>query len=75
MSSTFDDLPGWTFDIQEISMGSYQIVAKDTAGRRMIKKGPESELSGMMIECKEYARKFIPPSKPRSDQLAAYIFF
>jgi len=32
MKETFPDLPGWTFDIREVSAGMYEVVVTDTNG-------------------------------------------
>ena len=39
MQKEFTDLTGWIFDIDELSYGVYKVVARDLAGRSIVKTG------------------------------------
>jgi hypothetical protein len=32
---TFDDMPGWQFEIDEVSMGVYEVIVRDAAALRV----------------------------------------
>lgn len=53
MSRTFPDLPEWSFDIDEVSAGVYQIIATDRQGRRISKTGIDPE--ALIQECRREA--------------------
>lgn len=55
MIKTFLDLPGWNFDMDEVSAGVYEVVAKDAKGHRISLKG--TNLDEVIEECKKMARK------------------
>jgi len=40
---TFVDMPGWTFDLDELSVGVYGISVSDSTGRRYQAKGPDPD--------------------------------
>lgn len=54
MKRSFPDLPEWSFDIDEISAGVYQIIATDRGGHRISKTGIDPD--GLIDECKREAR-------------------
>ena len=50
MSRRYPEFPGWTFDIDEISAGVYELVAKDARGRTITKFS--TDLERLIEECK-----------------------
>lgn len=60
MRRSFSDLPEWSFDIDEISAGVYQIIAIDRKGHRISKTGIDPD--GLIDECRHEARSMIPSS-------------
>lgn len=53
MKRTFLDLPGWSFDIDEVSAGVYQVVAANEEGGRVTKTGIDPEI--LIAECRSEA--------------------
>lgn len=43
MKKVLDHLPNWTFDLDEVSAGVYQVVATHVAGCRVEVKGTEPD--------------------------------
>ena len=67
MKRTFLDLPGWSFDIDEVSAGVYQVIATDEEGRRITKIGIEPEM--LIAECRSEAvniHRNSSPNRPTS---------
>lgn len=60
MTKTFDDLPGWNFDIDEISANVYRVKAHDEAGRNVEKTG--LNLEKLIEECREFALEHLNSS-------------
>ena len=40
----FPELPGWNFEIEEVSAGVYEVKARDVAGRSISLKGVDPEM-------------------------------
>lgn len=40
----FEELPNWTFEVQETSANVYKVIASDTAGRSVEKQGLDPEV-------------------------------
>jgi hypothetical protein len=55
MKREFLDLPEWSFDIDEVSAGVYQVAATDRTGQRMSKTGVDPE--ALIEECRNEVRK------------------
>jgi len=55
MKKSFPDLPGWTFEVDEISAGVYQVVGRDEIGNNVRSKG--IDLDKVISECKMKARQ------------------
>lgn len=53
MNRTFAELPGWIFDIDEVSAGVYQVVASDIDGHRICRTGTDPD--ELIEECKNDA--------------------
>lgn len=51
MPTTFEELPGWTFVIEEVSAGVYKALGMDEAGRSVEMSGLDPE--AMLEECKK----------------------
>ena len=39
MKRTFDDVPGWTFEIDEVSVNVYEVIGTDSVGHKVQMKG------------------------------------
>jgi hypothetical protein len=53
MKKTYPDLPQWTFDIDEVSAGVYEVIGKDTTGHVVSSKGIDVDL--LIQECRNDA--------------------
>lgn len=45
MTIRFEELPGWDFDVREVSAGVYRVTGQDQAGRRVVTEGLDPEAS------------------------------
>ena len=52
---TFPELPGWTFDLDEISAGVYRVRGVDEAGRSVEATGTDPD--ALVDECRKSAVK------------------
>jgi len=52
---TFPELPGWTFDLDEISAGVYRFRGVDEAGRSVEATGTDPD--ALVDECRKSAAK------------------
>jgi len=43
MKQSFQDVPGWTFEIEEVSANVYEITGKDNVGHKVQMKGTDPE--------------------------------
>jgi hypothetical protein len=59
MSETFKELPGWTFEIDEVSANVYQVKGHDEVGRAVERTG--TDIDTILEECKKYAREQLNP--------------
>jgi len=50
---TFPDLPGWTFDVDEVSAGVYRAVGVDESGRSVQATGTDPDR--LLDECRSAA--------------------
>ena len=50
-----DDLPGWTFEVQELSSSSYEVIGFDHGGHRLQKRG--SDVEALILEVRAAAKK------------------
>ena len=57
MPIEFPDLPGWTFNVEEVSFGVYRVFGRDEAGRSIAKSGtdPDTLLEECRIEARDLA--------------------
>jgi hypothetical protein len=55
MKQAFDDLPDWSFEIEEQSAGVYVATGKDKAGRSVVVTGVDPE--HLLQQCKTDAIK------------------
>jgi hypothetical protein len=49
------ELPGWSFDVQEVSAGVYEVTGTDALGHRVQTKGTDCD--ALINECREAAAK------------------
>lgn len=54
---------GWSFQVEEVSAGVYQVTGTDRAGRRVTLTGTEPE--EVLEECKRNAMRISQAAKPR----------
>ncbi len=73
MAIEFEELPGWHFDADEISMGIYKATGRDQQGRNVEATGTDPEelikkcrQSAAQIMAAERAAKIYPSSGHRS---------
>lgn len=74
MKQTYDDCPGWGFEVDEVSVGVYQVRATDAQGRRVETKGFDPDL--LIAEVKRdalamSARAEAPASAPAANKVRA----
>lgn len=50
-----DAIPGWAFEVDEVSAGVYLVIGTDREGRRVEKKGLDPDT--LVEECKRAARE------------------
>jgi hypothetical protein len=53
VKKTFAELPAWTFNMDEVSAGVYEVIGTDEAGHRVSAKGPD--LDAVLEECRRQA--------------------
>lgn len=58
---TFPELPGWTFDVDEVSAGVYRAVGVDEAGRSVQATGIDPDQ--LLDECRRAAASMRGASK------------
>jgi hypothetical protein len=64
MREEFSDLPGWTFEIDEVSNNLFQVVGRDSYGNRVEAMGVNSEAKPLE-DCKRAAAKLIEDQRRR----------
>ena len=52
---TYPDLPKWVFDIDEVSAGVYEVVAKDDLGHEISEQG--IDVADAIENCKRRAKE------------------
>ena len=52
---TFADLPGWTFEVDEVSANVYRVTAMDDAGRRTEQSGTDPD--ALIDEARQWAAR------------------
>ncbi|HEV3189822.1 MAG TPA: hypothetical protein VGY54_04955 [Polyangiaceae bacterium] len=55
MKKVFDQLPGWSFEIDEVSAGVYEVTATDAQGHRVQAKG--TDYDALLNECRVSAAR------------------
>ena len=55
MKKTFSELPAWSFDMDEVSAGVYEVVGSDNHGHRVSAKG--TDLDAVLADCRTQALK------------------
>ncbi len=61
MNKQFKGIPGWTFDVNEVSAGVYRAFGQDKAGRNVGANGPDPDV--LIEKCKAAAIKIIDDLK------------
>jgi hypothetical protein len=65
MTKTFGDLPGWSFSVEEVSAGVYEIVGVHETGRRVEAKG--TDYDGLLSDCRHRAAQVSAVQKQRDN--------
>lgn len=60
MKKVFPDLPGWSFDIEEVSAGVYIVTGTDGVGRRVEMTG--TDVDALLRDVRNVAERY--PSVP-----------
>ena len=63
MTIKFDELPGWYFEVDEVSAGVYKVIGKDKSGRNIELTGTDPD--GLIEECKKSAKQMVENAKNR----------
>jgi hypothetical protein len=63
MSIELKELPGWTFDVDELSANVFNVIARDSAGVRFEKSGTDAD--ALLEEAEQYARKVTAEKKSK----------
>jgi len=67
MSIQFDDLPNWTFSVEESSIGLYVVKGKDKNGRNIEMRGVDvDELVG---KCRDFALAIVEKSETKDEPI------
>lgn len=66
MSLTFKELPGWSFEIEEVSAGVYEIVGSDGYGHRVQSKGTDPD--ALLHQAREDAIRLMGKKQEKSGQ-------
>jgi hypothetical protein len=54
VKQSFLEVPGWTFEVEEVSANVYEVTATDVAGRRVQVKGTDPD--ALLEDAKKSAR-------------------
>jgi hypothetical protein len=54
-AKVFPELPGWSFDVHEVSAGVYEVTGTDALGHRVQTNG--TDYDALIKECREAAAK------------------
>jgi hypothetical protein len=60
MIKTFPDLPGWSFETEEVSNGVYEVIGSDEQAHRVQAKGTDVER--LLRECYASAHEIYRPT-------------
>jgi hypothetical protein len=55
MRQSFQDVPGWTFEIEEVSANVYEVTGTDSVGHRVQMKGTDPD--ALLEDARKSARK------------------
>jgi hypothetical protein len=69
MPRIFPELPGWSFDADEISVGVYRAFGRDTAGRNVEAFGLDRET--IIEKCRKAAFEIMLTRRNRGDSLGS----
>lgn len=54
MTEKFNELPGWAFEVEEVSAGVYEVEGRDSAGRRVSVRGTDPD--ALLEEARDAAK-------------------
>ncbi len=55
MSTVFNDVPNWKFDVNEVSANVFKVEGRDTSGRNVEMVGQDPDI--LLEDCHQYARQ------------------
>ena len=58
------DIPGWTFEVEEVSFGVYRVTGHDSRGRRVVRVGVDPD--DILAACRTNIREMLSPHTPAS---------
>jgi hypothetical protein len=64
MAQKFLELPGWTFSVEEVSAGVYEVAGRDGLGHRVTAKGVDPD--ALLAECRRDAARLVSQVAGRS---------
>lgn len=62
MIKKFPDLPDWSFEMDEVSAGVYEIIGKDKYGHQIRSQGTDLDI--LVWECRTWALELITKPLP-----------
>lgn len=65
MARSFPDLPGWSFEADEVSAGVYRAFGCDRAGRNVEASGLDPE--ALIEKCRQAAIEIVAANRKRND--------
>ena len=66
MAKQFKELPGWTFEIEEVSAAVYRVHGQNLAGRNVEAKGLDPD--ALLEHCKKAAAQMSAPAQGGSSR-------
>jgi hypothetical protein len=57
MKQQFPELPGWQFDLDEVSASVYEVIGEDRLGHRVSAKGPDPD--ALLEQCRKDALRMV----------------
>lgn len=57
MKNQFPELPGWQFNLDEVSASVYEVVGQDRAGHRVTAKGTDPD--ALLEQCRNDALRMV----------------
>jgi hypothetical protein len=65
MKRDSQDVPGWTFEVREVSAGVFVVTGRDVHGRNIERIG--EDVDAMLVACRLWARQWLPSAPGPED--------